>query len=122
MLRRPVEPAEPLGHSLMRRWMRIAVELYIDAPTSNEQGARMSGLIWIIVSAAAIVAADQLLLWAERRGWVYWRKTKGRRGGMGDVFSGVEASMNPRAEHVQVAKQTKRREDRSAGDPPSIAS
>jgi hypothetical protein len=82
----------------------------------------MTGLIWIIVSLAAIVAIDQLLLWAERRGWVYWRKTKGRRGGIDEVFSGVEASINPQAEHVQVAKRTKKREDRSAGDPPSIAS
>lgn len=82
----------------------------------------MSGWIWIIVSIGALVAVDQLLLWAERRGWVYWRKTKGRRGGLGDVFSGVEASINPRAEHVQVAKEAKKREDRSAGDPPSFAS
>jgi hypothetical protein len=82
----------------------------------------MSGWIGIIASIAALIAMDQVLLWAERRGWVYWRKTKGRRGGLGEVFSSVEASINPRAEYVQVAKQTKKREDRSAGDPPSIAS
>lgn len=82
----------------------------------------MIGLVWIILSLATIVAIDQILLWAERRGWVYWRKTKGRRGGMGEVFSGVEASINPRAEYVQVAKRTKKRDDRSASDPPSVAS
>ena len=82
----------------------------------------MGVVIWLAAGAAILVALDQLLLWAERKGWVYWRKTKGRRGGIGDAFFGVEASMNPRAEQALEAKQSKKREDRAASDPPSINS
>ncbi|MES1156226.1 MAG: hypothetical protein ABUL73_00480 [Alphaproteobacteria bacterium] len=80
---------------------------------------------WIFALAAvvlALFAIDQIALWAERRGWIYWRKTKGRRGGVGDVFLGVEAGLNPRADYVVQAKQAKKREDRGAGDPPELNS
>jgi len=82
----------------------------------------MSVVVWLAGGAAILAALDQLLLWAERNGWVYWRKTKGRRGGIGDAFFRVQASVDPRAEQVLEAKQTKKREDRAAGDPPSINS
>ena len=82
----------------------------------------MNTLVWISTIVLAVIGLDQALLWAERQGWVYWRKTKGRRDGMGDVFLCVESSLNPRAENVLKAKETKRRDDRAAGDPPSLES
>jgi len=82
----------------------------------------MNWLLDLALFVLALFAIDQLALWAERRGWLYWRKTKRRGGGVGDVFLGVEGNLNPRAEYVAQAKQAKKREDRAAGDPPELNS
>jgi len=66
----------------------------------------MEFLGWIAVIVAALVALDQLFLWMERKGWVYWRKKKRGSAGGGfllgpDVFDpGKRYLEEAREEHV----------------------
>lgn len=54
---------------------------------------------WIIGVAAivAMFAVDRLALWAERRGWIYWRRTKRR--GTGSLGY-LEPIFQPSISHV----------------------
>lgn len=76
--------------------------------------------LWVIGIAVALFAIDQLALWAERKGWIYWRKTKRRGSAMSDVLTGLDAVTNPAAQHVADAKQAKKLEERDNGDPPKL--
>lgn len=78
----------------------------------------MQVALWLAGVAASLVALDQLGLWAERRGWLYWRRTKRRGSAMSDVLTGLDAVTNPAAQHVSEAKQSKKLEERDNGDPP----
>lgn len=77
----------------------------------------MQFVLWLAV-VAALVAFDQLGLWAERRGWLYWRKTKRRGSAMSDVLTGLDAITNPAVQHVSEAKRSKKLEELDNGDPP----
>jgi hypothetical protein len=45
----------------------------------------------------ALFAFDQIALWAERRGYIPYRKGKPGKGGIGAVVDGIESSLNPAA-------------------------
>lgn len=47
-----------------------------------------------------IIAIDRLGLWAEARGWVYWRRTKPSSSAAGGAFLALDAFADPGARHV----------------------
>ncbi len=66
----------------------------------------MDILIGIAIVATGLFAVDQLFLWMERRGWLYWRKKKRTSAGGGfllgpDVFDpGKRYLEEAREEHI----------------------
>ncbi|MGW3956785.1 DUF6191 domain-containing protein [Streptomyces sp. NPDC004752] len=81
----------------------------------------MKVLFWVLVAFTAVALADQILLWMERRGWIYWRRRKagigaastaGMMGELHDVFS-------PTHRHVSEEKERRLvlREDAESGAP-----
>lgn len=62
--------------------------------------------MYLLAGAVALVAAvlllDQLGLWAERRGWVYWRKRRPPvdGGGAAGVFGEMQTLFSPSHRHV----------------------
>lgn len=50
----------------------------------------MKAVVLVGVVVAGLVALDRLLLWAEERGWIYWRRKK-RVGGQ--VGAGIAAEL-----------------------------
>lgn len=78
---------------------------------------------WLVVGAVLIgaVVLDRLLLWLERRGWVYWRRSdRPSGGGLSGAAFEVAALFQP-TQHVLVeerAKQEAGESDESGeGDP-----
>lgn len=65
--------------------------------------------------AVALLVLDRLLLWMERKGWIYWRRTKGRRSAMADVFLGGNV-FDPGARHLAEAREERVNEDEDDGD------
>lgn len=63
----------------------------------------MTTVGWILVgvaSVAVLVALDRLLLWAESRGWVYWRRHKPSSSSMGNAMASLQAFLEPTKEYV----------------------
>jgi hypothetical protein len=74
----------------------------------------MEIVLWILAGVAGLLLLDQLFLWMERKGWVYYRKVK-PKSGWGDVFVGSDI-FNPGARHLQEARQEHVNEDEDDGD------
>lgn len=72
------------------------------------------------VVVAAVVGFDQVALWAERRGWIYWRKH--RSGGSADAGAAMLGVMDelfsPAARHTaeEIVGKQNGRIDLSVGD------
>jgi len=72
-------------------------------------------VLWILVGVAALIGLDQLFLWMEAKGWLYYRKVKRKGGGWGDVFLGGNV-FDPGARNLQEARQEHVNEDEDDGD------
>jgi hypothetical protein len=79
---------------------------------------RVSGKTVLIFAAvaAAIALLDRLLLWAERRGWIYYRKRRGRSGSASSAFLEVQSLLEPSTKHV-IEARTEETEADDAGEP-----
>ena len=78
----------------------------------------LSFALWIGGVAVALFLIDRLALWAEDRGWIYWRRKKAQTGALGSALMELNTFTNPSAEHVVVAKDAKKLEERENDDPP----
>lgn len=60
----------------------------------------MSHLFIAIGLVALAVAIDRTALWAERRGWIYWRRSQRTGSAAGSAFVDLDVFMNPGAQHL----------------------
>jgi hypothetical protein len=77
----------------------------------------MRSVLLVVMVVIAIVVLDRLLLAAERRGWIYYRRSRGRSGSTASAFLEIQSMLEPSRKHVIEARQEKE-EDDDAGDPP----
>ncbi|OLO46772.1 hypothetical protein BKH31_06230 [Actinomyces oris] len=64
-------------------------------------------LVAAVGAIAALAAVDQLFLWMERRGWLYWRRRK--RDPRGALLGPIDNVFNPAHEHVVAQQETEER-------------
>jgi len=64
-------------------------------------------LVTAVAAIAALAAVDQLFLWMERRGWIYWRRR--RPDPRGAVLGPIDNVFNPAHEHVVEQQETEER-------------
>jgi len=64
-------------------------------------------LVVAVAVIAALAAMDQLFLWMERRGWIYWRHRK--RDPRGTLLGPIDNVFNPAHEHVVEQQETQER-------------
>jgi hypothetical protein len=77
------------------------------------------------VAAAVALAAvlfDRLLLRLEARGWIFYRRTRGVRGGAMYHAQELDSIFNPGVQHVQEAHVKQEEEEDESGDPPVLDS
>ncbi len=55
---------------------------------------------WGAVGAVALWLLDRAALWAEDRGWIYWRKRQPDRATSGNAMLEVQALLEPQKVHV----------------------
>lgn len=75
---------------------------------------------WVVGAVVALVVLDRLALWAESRGWIYWRRRSPEGGGGGGVFADLFLLFQPSRQHV-VEEQDRQRltiAQKETGDPP----
>jgi hypothetical protein len=74
--------------------------------------------LWILAGIAGLILLDQLFLWMERKGWVYYRKVKrqGAPPSMADVFLGANV-FDQSVRHMHEAREERAgEEDEDDGD------
>ncbi len=71
-------------------------------------------VVWIAAAAALLFVLDRLLLAAERRGWIYWRR-RGPRPGANPMMD-LDVMTNPGARLVIEEKEREPAETRTADD------
>ena len=59
-----------------------------------------------LVLMTVLVAVDQLFLWMERRGWIYWRHRKPDP--RSAVLGPIDNVFNPAHEHVVEQQETEK--------------
>jgi len=57
-------------------------------------------LLWVSLAAAALYGLHRLALWAEGRGWVYYRTHRAPVGSAGMAMLEVTSILDPAAEYV----------------------
>ena len=68
----------------------------------------MPELVWVVGGVVGLLLLDRLGLWAESRGWIYWRKRRGRSLGSG-VLGGMAEVFQPNQVHyVRELKRERR--------------
>jgi hypothetical protein len=76
-----------------------------------------------LLALAALVAVyglHRLALWAEARGFVYYRHRRGSSGALGSALLEVQAILEPARRHVVEERVKQRREGAETGDPPRL--
>jgi hypothetical protein len=79
-------------------------------------------LTWLVWAGAIIVgglALDRLLLSAESRGWIFYRRTRGVRGRAMYHAQELDSIFNRGMQHVQEAYAKEEQEEDESGDPPA---
>ncbi|WP_127947498.1 DUF6191 domain-containing protein [Rhodococcus spongiicola] len=77
----------------------------------------MGVVIFVVAVLAGAILLDQLGLWAERHGWIYWRKKKGT-GGSSGALEYMNTLFSPSAHNVVEERESKSvtRVDSATGD------
>jgi len=76
----------------------------------------MKLLFWALVIVAALYAIDRLLLAAEARGWIYWRKKSASPGTTASAMLEVQSLIQPGNAHVVEALRSEASEEDDEGD------
>ena len=78
-------------------------------------------LLWVALGVAAFYGLHRLALWAEGRGWIYYRRRRMPPGSAGMVFLEVASILDPGVEHVIEATRdfsARADQDESGESPP----
>ena len=72
-------------------------------------------LVAAFVAAAFVI--DRILLWMERRGWIFYRTIHADPKNIGPAFLEIQRILEPGARHVQEEKLQQREEEDDEGGP-----
>jgi len=57
-------------------------------------------LLWVALAASVLFGLHRLALWAEGRGWIYYREHRAPAGAAGLAMLEVTSLLDPAVEHV----------------------
>lgn len=72
----------------------------------------------VILIVAILLGLDRLLLWMERRGWIYWRKSKSSGTGIGNALLEIQSMLGPSRKNIVEVMKEDKREQEDSGAPP----
>ena len=79
----------------------------------------MKYLIWAIIVLAGLYLLDKIALWAEGRGWIYYRKRQASSGTLGNAFLEVMTIFDPGKRHIIEERVKKGPAAQESGDKPT---
>ncbi len=78
----------------------------------------MTTLLWVIGIGIVLLAAHNLALWAERRGWIYYKYRRSSPGSVGNALLRAHSLFDAGAAHMLEARSESNEED-ECGEPPT---
>lgn len=75
--------------------------------------------LWGLAIAGGLYCLHRLASWAEKRGWIYYRKHPASSGVLGNAFLEVQTLLEPGKRHVLEERTRAGGETRESGDPPN---
>ena len=60
----------------------------------------------------------RIAVWAERRGWIYYRTKRGSSGALGNALLAAQAILEPSTKHVLEERMKDALEAQETGEPP----
>jgi hypothetical protein len=105
-------------------WQFDTVSLWLVGPARWEKKPGSKGILMNIalalcLSITALYALHRIALWAEYRGWIFYRHRKPDSTSVGNAMLQLQQLVEPSKRNVIEMKQTKRRAQDVAGEPPS---
>ncbi len=79
----------------------------------------MKYALLMVVAVAGLYALHRLGLWAEGRGWIYYRKKHGGSGTLSNALLEVHAVFDPSKRYVLEEKERDQVDEKQSGDPPT---
>lgn len=70
-----------------------------------------------LAALGSLYCLHRIAVWAERRGWIYYRAKRGSSGALGNALLEVHAIVEPSARHVLEERLKDDPETAQAGDP-----
>jgi hypothetical protein len=71
-----------------------------------------------ILVVAGLYGIHRLALWAEERGWIYYRKKRGGSGTLGNALLELQTFLEPSKRHILDERVKKDPEVQDSGDKP----
>jgi hypothetical protein len=78
----------------------------------------MKVLLWIVLLGGALFALHYFALWAERRGWIYYKYRKASPASVGSAFLQVQSLLEPGKKHIVESRLEHVAEEDESGDRP----
>jgi hypothetical protein len=75
---------------------------------------------WAAAAAVVLMLLDRLLLGLEAKGHIFYRRTRGVRGGAMYHAQELDSIFDPGMQHVQEAHVKQEQEEDESGDPPAL--
>lgn len=90
-------------------------------PVGTAAAPGLSTVAWFLIvigAVAVLVVLDRLLLMAEAKGYIYYRKRKASPASLGNAAMEIQAMLEPGGRHAAVEQRRVRTEMDDEGDPP----
>ena len=78
----------------------------------------MAALELLTLGVLSIYAVHRLLVWMERRGWIYYRRRRGTSAALGNALLNVQSFYQPSVKEVLEARLEEPTEAAESGDKP----
>jgi hypothetical protein len=75
-------------------------------------------VLWGILLIAVLFCIHRIAVWAEGRGWIYYRKRQGSSGALGNALLELQTIFEPSKQHVIEERMKQGGESRETGDKP----
>ena len=74
--------------------------------------------VLVVLGVGVLYCLHRLAVWAEQRGWIYYRKRHGSSGTLSSAVLEVQSLLEPSKQYVLEEKTREQVEEEDSGDPP----
>lgn len=85
---------------------------------ANHVRTTVKAIAIILAVLVALFLVDRLALWMERRGWIYWRRSKASPRALGNAFLQVQSLLEADKQALLEVRQDEHAEEGESGDHP----